>query len=172
MITGNLVPEHTAIARFRQTHSERFAHVFTEVLALCAGAGMTGVGMVAVDGTKLSGPAALSANRTSAPLGWTKPMLRDPEAADRWSWLILAAHTQLRLARPLAIDYRLPWQRPLAIAALTPARVRKSFHRVRTCCTQPARAPMGIRAGPGRPPGTHNKRKAPIQPIGKQPPPG
>jgi transposase len=65
VITGNQVPDHTAIARFRQTHSERFGHVFTEVLALCAAAGMTGVGMIAVDGTKLSAPAALSANRTS-----------------------------------------------------------------------------------------------------------
>lgn len=64
VITGNQVPDHTAIARFRQVHSERFGHVFTEILALCAAAGMTGVGMVAVDGTKLSAPAALSANRT------------------------------------------------------------------------------------------------------------
>ncbi|MBS1905665.1 MAG: transposase [Actinobacteria bacterium] len=64
VITGNQVPDHTAIARFRQAHAERFGHVFTEVLALCKTAGMTGVGMVAVDGTKLSAPAALSANRT------------------------------------------------------------------------------------------------------------
>jgi hypothetical protein len=33
-------------------------------------------------------------------LGWTKPQLRDPDAADPWTWLIIAAHTQLRLARP------------------------------------------------------------------------
>jgi hypothetical protein len=35
-------------------------------------------------------------------LGWTAPKIRDPAAADRWTWLIIAAHTQLRLARPLA----------------------------------------------------------------------
>ncbi|MEZ5087458.1 MAG: transposase [Tessaracoccus sp.] len=30
-------------------------------------------------------------------LGWTRPMLRDPEAADRWTWLVLAAYpTQAR----------------------------------------------------------------------------
>lgn len=34
--------------------------------------------------------------------GWTRPKLRDPQAADRWTCLVLAAHTQLRLARPLA----------------------------------------------------------------------
>ncbi len=34
-------------------------------------------------------------------LGWTAPKIRAPQAADRWTWLIIAAHTQLRLARPL-----------------------------------------------------------------------
>jgi hypothetical protein len=37
-------------------------------------------------------------------LGWTCPKLRTPAAADRWTWLILAAYTQLRLARHLAAD--------------------------------------------------------------------
>lgn len=35
-------------------------------------------------------------------LGWTIfPKVRDPHTADLWTWLIIAAHTQLRLARPL-----------------------------------------------------------------------
>jgi hypothetical protein len=29
-------------------------------------------------------------------LGWTTPRVRDPQAADRWSWLVLVAYTQLR----------------------------------------------------------------------------
>ena len=33
-------------------------------------------------------------------LGWTAPKVRTPAAADRWTWLIVTAHTQLRLARP------------------------------------------------------------------------
>jgi hypothetical protein len=33
-------------------------------------------------------------------LGWTKPRLRNSEAADRWTWLVIAAYAQLRLARP------------------------------------------------------------------------
>jgi hypothetical protein len=37
-------------------------------------------------------------------LGWTAPKLRNPEAADRWTWLVIACHTQLRLARHLASD--------------------------------------------------------------------
>ena len=41
-------------------------------------------------------------------LGWDAPLLRDPAAADRWTWLIIAAYTQLRLAAALAADLRLP----------------------------------------------------------------
>ena len=44
-------------------------------------------------------------------LGWTARALRTPEQADRWTWLILAAYTQLRLARGLVDDLRLPWER-------------------------------------------------------------
>ncbi len=39
-------------------------------------------------------------------LGWTKPRLRNSEAADRWTWLVVAAYVQLRLARPLTTDLR------------------------------------------------------------------
>jgi len=53
-------------------------------------------------------------------LGWTAPKIRGAEAADRWTWLIIAAHTQLRLARPLAGDLRRPCERPCAPGRLTP----------------------------------------------------
>ena len=45
-------------------------------------------------------------------LGWTTPSVRTPEQADRWTWLVVAAYTQLRLARGLVEDHRLPWERP------------------------------------------------------------
>ena len=45
-------------------------------------------------------------------LGWTRPRVRTPKQADRWTWLIIAAHTQLRLARDLAEDLRRPWEKP------------------------------------------------------------
>src|SRR5256886_1914038 len=57
-------------------------------------------------------------------LGWTIPKIRDPHAADRWTWLIITVHTQLRLAPPLADDPRLPWERPTLPGRLTPARAR------------------------------------------------
>ena len=58
-------------------------------------------------------------------LGWTRPKLRDPAAADRWTWLVIAAYAQLHLARDLAADIRLPWQQPCAPGRLTPSRVRR-----------------------------------------------
>lgn len=100
-------------------------------------------------------------------LGWTRPHLRDPAAADRWTWLILAVHSELRLARPLAADHRLPWQKPLAPAKLTPARVRADYRRICATAIHPARAPKPTRPGPGRPKGRRNRRKAAIQPVGK-----
>jgi hypothetical protein len=54
-------------------------------------------------------------------LGWTSVCLRSPAAADRWTALVLAVYTQLRLARPLAADLKRPWEKPLAAHRLTPA---------------------------------------------------
>ena len=50
-------------------------------------------------------------------LDWATPKLRDPAAADRWTWLIITAYAQIRLARSLAADLRLPWGRPAPRAA-------------------------------------------------------
>jgi hypothetical protein len=100
-------------------------------------------------------------------LGWTAPKIRSPEAADRWTWLILAAHTQLRLARPLAMDLRRPWERPLPPERLTPARVRRGFRHLRVKTTQPASAPKPSRPGPGRPPGGTNRHRATRHDVGK-----
>src|SRR3954469_2090108 len=74
-------------------------------------------------------------------LGWTAPKIRSPQAADRWTWLVIAAHTQLRLARALARDLRRPWEKPLAPERLTPARVRRGFRHLQANSTQQASAP-------------------------------
>lgn len=100
-------------------------------------------------------------------LGWTTPKLRDPAAADRWTWLALAAHTQLRLARSAATDLRRPWERRTPSNRLTPARVRRGFRHLRAKTPIPARAPKPSRPGPGRPPGTRNHRHADHHNVGK-----
>jgi hypothetical protein len=87
-------------------------------------------------------------------LGWTAPRLRDPAAADRWTWLILAAYTQLRLARHLTPDLRHPWERPTRPDRLTPARVRRRFRNLHPKTARPASAPKPSRPGPGRPTGS------------------
>ena len=64
VITANQGPDHTTLARFRQTHEIELAKLFTQVLRLCAEAGLLKVGIVARDGTKIKANAALASNRT------------------------------------------------------------------------------------------------------------
>jgi len=63
VIAANQVPDHTTIARFRQRHEDAIAGLFSDVLRLCADAGLGGVGLVAVDGTKVHADASQHANR-------------------------------------------------------------------------------------------------------------
>lgn len=100
-------------------------------------------------------------------LGWTRPKLRDPAAADRWTWLIIAVYAQLRLARTLAADLRLPWQRPCPPGRLTPARVRRGFRNIRQVLPGLASAPKPGKPGPGRPPGSKNRHPAQRHDVGK-----
>jgi hypothetical protein len=100
-------------------------------------------------------------------LGWTAPKIRDPRAADRWTWLIITIHAQLRLARPLADDLRLPWERPAPPGRLTPARVRRGFRNIRATVPCLAGAPKPGKPGPGRPPGSKNRHPATRHDVGK-----
>ena len=100
-------------------------------------------------------------------LGWTRPRLRNPVAADRWTWLIIACYAQLYLARHLAADLRLPWQRPCPPGRLTPARVRRGFRNIRQTLPDLAGAPKPGKPGPGRPPGSKNRRPATRHDVGK-----
>jgi DDE superfamily endonuclease len=103
-------------------------------------------------------------------LGWTRPLLRDPAAADRWTWLLLACYAQLWLARGLAAVTRLPWQPPQPAGPMTPGRVRAGFRRARQAAGTPASPAKPGKPGPGRPKGSKNKRKAPRHPVGKHTP--
>jgi transposase len=68
VICGNDTPDHSTIARFRATHESSFADVFTQVLVLCAQAGLGRFGSVAIDGTKIAGNASAGANRSEETL--------------------------------------------------------------------------------------------------------
>ncbi|MFE1989169.1 competence protein CoiA family protein [Streptomyces mirabilis] len=100
-------------------------------------------------------------------LGWTRPKLRTPEAGERWTWIVIAAHTQLRLLRQAATDLRRPWEKPAEPGRLTPARVRRGFRNLRPHLLCPARAPKPSTPGPGRPLGSKNRRPATHYDVGK-----
>lgn len=88
-------------------------------------------------------------------LNWTTPRVRHPEQADRWTWLVVLAYTQLRLARRTSAEVRLPWERPQRPArrALTPGRVRQAFPQLLVTLGTPANAPKPCGRSPGRSPG-------------------
>ncbi len=86
-------------------------------------------------------------------LGWATPRPRHPEQADRWTWLILACYAQLRLARQVITDARLPWERPQPPARLSPVRVCRGFPRLLVRLGSPAAAPKPAGRSPGRPKG-------------------
>lgn len=100
-------------------------------------------------------------------LGWTVPQLRSPDSADRWTWLVIVGYTQLRLARPLALDLRRPWEKPVPAERLSPARVRRGFRNIHAKTGSPAGAPKPCRPGPGRPSGSRNKHRAAVCSVGK-----
>jgi len=64
IVSANRKPDHATIARFRRRHLKDLEGLFTQILRLCAEAGLVKVGVVAIDGTKVKGNASLAANRT------------------------------------------------------------------------------------------------------------
>lgn len=130
-----------------------------------------------IPGWPYSFVAALESGRTSwcqllfrlmkQTLGWTRPKLRTPEASERWTWLIIAAHTRIRLLRGAAADLRRPWEKPAEPGRLTPARVRRGFRNLRPHLHSPARAPKPSTPVPGSPLGSKNRRPATRYDVGK-----
>jgi Transposase DDE domain/Transposase domain (DUF772) len=81
VITAMRVPDHSTIAEFRRRHQDAIADVFTEVLALCAEAGLVKVGVIAIDGTKIRANASRDRNRSYVSI--VEELLGDAERADR-----------------------------------------------------------------------------------------
>jgi hypothetical protein len=86
-------------------------------------------------------------------MGWTTPRVRHPEQADRWTWLVVAAYTQLRLARTYVADLRLPWERRYDVGRLTPIRVHRGVSSLLAHLGTPAKPPKPCGRSPGRPKG-------------------
>lgn len=101
-------------------------------------------------------------------LFWTGHTPLDPDQAERWSWIVAFAYTQLWLARSLVADLRLPWEKPCSPDRLSPRRVRRGFRLVTASLPTPARPPKPSRPGPGRPKGSKNKHPRTRQPVIKK----
>lgn len=80
VIAANQRPDHATIARFRVRHQAVIGELFTQVLALCAKAGLVRVGVIAVDGTKLHADAADRATRSFADIA--AEILAEADAVD------------------------------------------------------------------------------------------
>jgi transposase len=61
VICANRIPDHATIARLRVRHEQALAATFTQLLVLCARAGLVSVGVVAVDGSPLEQAAKANA---------------------------------------------------------------------------------------------------------------
>ena len=64
VISANVQPDHSTVARFLVRHRDQVQDLFSQVLALCRRAGMVRAGTIAVDSTKLAANASASQNRT------------------------------------------------------------------------------------------------------------
>jgi hypothetical protein len=105
-------------------------------------------------------------------LGWTAIRVRDPRAAERWTWLLLLGLWQLWLARALVADQRLPWEQRLPAERLTPGRVQRALGPILGSVGTPARPVRPRGKAPGRPPGqrpgpavryaVHRRRPKPV----------
>ena len=67
--------------------------------------------------------------------------------------LVVAAYTQLRLARTCVEDLRLPWERRYDVGRLTPIRVHRAVSVLLAHLGTPAKPPKPCGRSPGRPKG-------------------
>ena len=89
-LSANTAPDYRSLARFRRRHLDALGDLFTQVLVLCATAGLVKLGRVALDGTKLRASAsrhkAMSYDRMSSRIPEVEAevaaMLTEAEAVD------------------------------------------------------------------------------------------
>jgi hypothetical protein len=85
------------------------------------------------------------------PLHWTLPQVQTPEQAERWSDLMPLVTWELWLARAVAADKPLPWQK--VQTQLTPGRVRQGMGGILAQIGTPAGVPKPRGKAPGWPKG-------------------
>jgi hypothetical protein len=81
VIAANQRPDHCTIARSRRRHEAALAGLFGDVLALSADAGLVGVAVLAVDGTKVHANASRHQNLDCGQIA--REILAEADAVDR-----------------------------------------------------------------------------------------
>src|SRR5918992_1779388 len=81
VIAANQVPDHSTIARFRQRHQAALAGLFSDVLALCADAGLVDVTALALHWTEIYADASHHQNRDYDQIA--AEILAEADAVDR-----------------------------------------------------------------------------------------
>lgn len=74
VVAANQTPDHATIARFLVRHEQALAETLTQVLVLCARAGLVKVGEIAVDGSLGAGNAS---PRTTRSYGWLREQVEE-----------------------------------------------------------------------------------------------
>src|SRR5450755_232152 len=81
VICAQSAPDHSTIAEFRRRHETALAGLFSDVLKLCKEAGLVKVGVIAIDGTKISANAGRDANKSYRRI--VHEILEEAEQTDR-----------------------------------------------------------------------------------------
>jgi len=81
VIAANQRPDHATLTRFVERHEAALAGLFSEVLVLCAEAGLVRAGVIAIDGTKLAANASRDADRDYEQIA--REILEQAKAVDR-----------------------------------------------------------------------------------------
>jgi len=100
-------------------------------------------------------------------LHWLLPQLTDVKACECWSELMPLIMWQLWLAREMAWDNPLPWQKPQGAKEMTPGRVAQGMGGVLAVLGTPARPPKPRGKSPGWPKGKKREAK-PRYPVVKK----
>jgi hypothetical protein len=81
VIAGLATPDHSTVAEFRRRHEFEIAELFDDVLGLCREAGLVSVGVIAIDGTKITANASMDQNRSYRQIA--TEILREADEVDR-----------------------------------------------------------------------------------------
>ena len=99
VLAANHRPDHAALARFVERHEHALAGLFSEVLAMCAAAGLVKAGLIAIDGTKVAANASRDADRDYEQIA--REILEEAQDVDR-----AEDERPLSLVRPVAAQHQ------------------------------------------------------------------